>query len=112
METNDEKRRMSGILRGAYDTCDDGYHVWLNGTLFGLDICAKTEEMLRSGFRHIADLIDPGEERTCFVHDQNYWGDDYSFWTCSECGETIITDYYDAPKYCSSCGAKVVWSND
>ena len=32
---------------------------WLNGTLFGMDITARSEERIRDGLARIADLIEP-----------------------------------------------------
>lgn len=52
-------RELADRLRGGYDVVDDGLHYWLNGTLFGLDICARSEWTIRNGLRMIADLIDP-----------------------------------------------------
>lgn len=52
-------RELADRLRGGYDVVDDGHRYWLNGTLFGLDICARSEWEIRDGLRMIADLIDP-----------------------------------------------------
>lgn len=61
MITNEERRRMARALRGGYDVVSDvGGRFWLNGTLFGLDISARSEERIRCGLRHLAGLIDPG----------------------------------------------------
>ena len=61
MISNEERRRVARALRGGYDVVSDvGGRFWLNGTLFGLDISARSEERIRCGLRHLADLIDPG----------------------------------------------------
>lgn len=60
MATDDERRRVARILRGGYDVVSDAYgRFWLNGTLFGLNIMARSEEQIRDGLSRLADLIDP-----------------------------------------------------
>ena len=60
MATDDERRRVAGILRGGYDVVSDAYgRFWLNGTLFGLNIMARSEERIRDGLSRLADLIEP-----------------------------------------------------
>ena len=63
MITIEERRRVARALRGGYDVVSDaGGRFWLNGTLFGLDISARSEERIRCGLRHLADLIEPARE--------------------------------------------------
>lgn len=58
--TDDERRRIARVLRGGFDVVSDDFgRFWLNGTLFGLDIMARSEERIRDGLSRIADLIDP-----------------------------------------------------
>ena len=58
--TDDERRRIAKILRGGYDVVSDDFgRFWLNGTLFGLNIMARSEERIRDGLSRLADLIDP-----------------------------------------------------
>ena len=59
MTAIEERREIAERLRGGYDTFSDGYHVWLNGTLFGSQMCAESEEKLRNAVKTIADLIEP-----------------------------------------------------
>jgi len=57
MPTNDERRRLAGNMR-VFDVVEDGRY-WLNGTLFGMDVSARSEEGLRSGMAHLASFIEP-----------------------------------------------------
>ena len=60
MATDDERREVAERLRGGYDVVSDsGGRFWLNGTLFGMDITARSEEKIRDGLSRLADLIDP-----------------------------------------------------
>ena len=56
---------MAEILRGAYDIVSDsaGWH-WLNGTLFGMSIVARSEDCIRNGLEELSDLIDPGDAQS------------------------------------------------
>lgn len=66
MATDDERREVAARLRGGYDVVSDAHgRFWLNGTLFGMDITARSEERIRDGLARLADLIDPDcdEER-------------------------------------------------
>lgn len=50
---------MADVLRGPFDVYSDtGGNVWLNGTLFGMNVCAKSENSLRSGMKSIASYMD------------------------------------------------------
>ena len=60
MMTDDERREVAARLRGGYDVVSDAHgRFWLNGTLFGMDITARSEERIRDGLARLADLIDP-----------------------------------------------------
>ena len=60
MISMEERRRIARALREGYDVVSDtGGRFWLNGTLFGLDISARSEERIRCGLHHLADRIDP-----------------------------------------------------
>lgn len=60
MPTDDERRRMAERMRGGYDVVSDVHgRFWLNGTLFGMDITARSEEQIRDGLSRLAYLIDP-----------------------------------------------------
>lgn len=53
---------MARVLRGGFDVVSDAYgRFWLNGTLFGVDIMARSEEQIRDGLFRLADLIEPQE---------------------------------------------------
>lgn len=101
MATDDERRRLAENLRGGYDvTWNANGLFWLNGTLFGMDICARSEETIRNGLRSLAAFIEPEPERTCHMVDNG------CELCCSECDGRH--EYDDEPNYCSNCGAKVV----
>ena len=60
MASDDERRRMARILRGGYDVAGDASgRFWLNGTLFGLDVSARSESDVRRGLLMLAEFIDP-----------------------------------------------------
>lgn len=60
MVTDEERRRVAQNLRGGFDIVGDaGGRLWLNGTLFGLDISSRSEERIRSGLYHLAGFIEP-----------------------------------------------------
>lgn len=61
MPSNDERRRLAGNMR-TFDVFSDGSgRCWLNGTLFGMDVSARSEEGLRNGMAHLASFIEPGD---------------------------------------------------
>ena len=58
MTTDDERRWLAGNMR-VFDVVGDGRgRYWLNGTLFGMDVSARSEEGLRSGMAHLASFIE------------------------------------------------------
>lgn len=61
MVTDDDRREVARRLRGPFDVIGQGRYVSLNGTLFGMQLLANSENELRAGVRRLADLIDPGE---------------------------------------------------
>ena len=59
MPTDDERRRVADNMR-TFDVVGDACgRYWLNGTLFGMDISARSEERIRSGMLHLAAFIEP-----------------------------------------------------
>ena len=59
MPTADERRRVADNMR-TFDVVGDACgRYWLNGTLFGMDISARSEERIRSGMLHLAAFIEP-----------------------------------------------------
>lgn len=115
--TGEERRRLAENLRGGYDvTWNANGLFWLNGTLFGMDICARSEEKIRNGLRHLAAFIEPEPELTCQIV-----SDGPNNGHCSECGaeytyydsdgiadESSGEPYYYDGAFCKRCGAKVV----
>lgn len=68
MPTDDERREVARRLRGGYDVVSDSHgRFWLNGTLFGMDITARSEEQIRDGLARLADLIEPGCDREALL---------------------------------------------
>lgn len=64
---SDERIEIAERMRGQFDVCECVGHTYINGTIFGMQVCARDEIDLRNGMRHLADLIDP----TCEMDD---WG--------------------------------------
>lgn len=59
MPTNDERRLLADNMR-VFDVFDDGRgRCWLNGSLFEMDVSARSEEDLRNGMAHLASFIEP-----------------------------------------------------
>lgn len=89
-------------MRGPFDVCECVGHTFINGNIFGLQVCAKDEIDLRNGMRHLADLIDP----TCRIVS----GDANNHMPhCNLCG----TGNFDLlPKYCKGCGARIVYNEN
>lgn len=102
MATSDERQKIAEKMRGPFDVCECPGHTYINGTLFGMQVCAKDEQSLRDGMRHLADLIDP----TCRIVS----GDtDNHMPHCNLCG----TGNFDLlPKYCKGCGARIVYNEN
>ena len=86
MVTDEERRRVAQNLRGGFDIVGDaGGRFWLNGTLFGLDISARSEERIRCGLRHLAGLIDQDPRAEEIAAKAYRAADDYIDW---ELGDT------------------------
>lgn len=108
MPTDVERREIAAWVRGPFDVVKEGRYYHLNGTLFGMVLCANTENGLRIGMSHLADLIEPEPERTCHMEPDE---------TASHamCGPAVRCDACGAAvpavgtlRYCPNCGAKVV----
>ncbi len=106
MATDNERREVAERMRGPFDVCGYLGHTYINGTLYGMQVCARDELALRDGMRHLADLIDP----TCHAVHPDTAADDEL--VCSECGAYMgaIAPFIGAvlPLCCPSCGARVV----
>lgn len=96
------RREIAEKMRGPFDVCECMGHTFINGNIFGLQVCAKDEIDLRNGMRHLADLIDP----TCRIVS----GDANNHMPhCNLCG----TGNFDLlPKYCKGCGARIVYNEN
>lgn len=103
-----ERREIAAWVRGPFDVVKEGRYYHLNGTLFGMGLYANTENGLRIGMSHLADLIEPEPERTCHMEPDE---------TASHamCGPAVRCDACGAAvpavgtlSYCPNCGAKVV----
>ena len=59
MPTNDVRKMLADNMR-CFDVVSDARgRYWLNGTLFGMDISARSEERIRCGMDRLADFIEP-----------------------------------------------------
>lgn len=106
--TSDERRKVAERMRGPFDVCECVGHTYINGTLYGMQVCARDELALRDGMRRLADLIDP----TCTVKLEHVVVDDYRRNTlvlpvCSACGFTL-DKRMPKPNFCPECGARLV----
>ena len=61
MVTNDVRVILADYMRRFDVVSDAAGRYWLNGTLFGMDISARSEETVRNGMRRLAGLIEPDE---------------------------------------------------
>lgn len=59
--TDEERRRLANNMR-TFDVVGgaDGRY-WLNGTLFGMDVSARSEECIRDGMAHLAFFVETGD---------------------------------------------------
>lgn len=103
--TSNVRREVAERMRGPFDVCECDGRALINGTLFGMQVCARDEMALRDGMRHLAELIDP----TCEMDDAGdvpaSVKDNLSTFFCSECGAPIYNDM--TPSYCPYCGCRV-----
>ena len=100
---NSETRiEVAELMRGPFDVYEDVGRTFINGTLLGMQVCARDETGLRKGMRRLADLIDP----TCRIVS----GDANNHMPhCNLCG----TGNFDLlPKYCKGCGARIVYNEN
>jgi hypothetical protein len=101
------RREVAAKLRGPFDVCECVGHTYINGTLYGMQVCARDELALRDGMRHLADLIDPtcGEWRDDPhpIDPAGFTEDDSGLW-CEHCDIPLNPDY----RYCPYCGSRVV----
>lgn len=98
MPTSDGRREVAARMRGPFDVCGCLGHTYINGTLYGMQVCATDELALRDGMRRLADLIDPTCEVVPFDEES------MRLPHCSRCGQPILKPW---PNYCPDCGARV-----
>lgn len=94
-------------MRGSFDVCECAGHTFINGNIFGLQVCARDETDLRDGMRRLADLIDP----TCHLVDtiaQDWPDGSVTYLHKLSCGHTYETIHTIAPDSCPYCGARVM----
>ena len=96
---NSETRiEVAELMRGPFDVYEDVGRTFINGTLLGMQVCARDETGLRKGMRRLADLIDP----TCHLlpsHDGGFG--------CDRC-YTWFPSMKEKPRFCPECGARLV----
>lgn len=96
---NSETRiEVAELMRGPFDVYEDVGRTFINGTLLGMQVCARDETGLRKGMRRLADLIDP----TCHLlpsHDGGFG--------CDRC-YTWFPSMKEKTNYCPECGARLV----
>lgn len=64
MPTDEERRTLAKSMRAFDVYFDMSPRCWLNGTLFGMDVSARSEECIRGGMARLADMIEPSCEST------------------------------------------------
>lgn len=103
--TSEERRKVAERMRSPFDVCECVGHTYINGTLYGMQVCARDELALRDGMRRLADLIDP----TCHVRGFGHPDEFRVVKGCSVCHRGWYEDVFGRPyRYCPHCGARVV----
>lgn len=125
MVTDDERREVAGYIR-QIDCSGFTAHSMDDGDGRSL-LCAYIAEAAGVGHApyyfdakplcdRLADLIEPGPERTCSINAD--WSNgklEHCVYRCSACGAVMLDDacYFDGSSdldwfhYCPNCGAKV-----
>lgn len=108
--TSEERRKMAERMRGPFDVCECVGHTYINGTLYGMQVCARDELTLRDGMRRLADLIDP----TCHVVTSGEWRGKPIGSACSVCHAPLYPSaaWAHGMRYCAQCGSRVVDDGD
>ena len=107
MVNDDERREVARRLREMGEELGSSALLWYHiAKILGV----RTATDGKTACDMLADLIEPGSERTCHIKLSKT-----SVWHCDGCGQTIdgncfadnggrLTEY----RYCPNCGAKVV----
>ena len=90
------------LCRGDFDVITSDRYTWLNGSIFGLRICAPSEVELQNGLRELGRAIDP----TCHAVPVKPGS---QIMVCDTCGN-IIDDLI--ANYCASCGSRIMSYDD
>lgn len=61
MATTSTRKELADNMRCFDVVSDAGGRYWLNGTLFGMDISARSEDVIRCGMDRLAGLIEPDD---------------------------------------------------
>lgn len=104
--TSDERREVARAMRGWADRYPQGDFTWgvLGSVHYRIDGVDTRPSSNQEVLYMLADLIDP----TCEVARDNPLTSDFAF-RCKSCGEHFST--CGEPRYCPSCGARVVSGN-
>ena len=124
MPTNDERREVATRLRD---------YEGLREAFIESPLCAFLDALGVEGYidwngviNILADLIEPGQERTCKPETEVLDTVDIGIGllerlvdNCSDCGEPLTCDYSSnapwrrvLPNYCPNCGAKIISGKD
>lgn len=95
---SEQRIEIAERMRGPFDVCECVGHTYINGTIFGMQVCARDEAALRNGMRYLADLIDP----TCHIITT-----DRAIFGCDRC-RAVMLGMGAKPKFCPNCGARCV----
>lgn len=110
MISNEERREVARRLRekheertrpGMFEPQDMGMQAWTY--LKDLESCLPDGD---SAFIVLADLIEPGAERTCSMDVTDADHGLYAVLECSECGRSC-EEVNGCYRYCPHCGARI-----
>lgn len=105
--TSDVRIEIAERMRGPFDVCECAGHTYINGTLYGMQVCARNELALRDGMRRLAELIDPTCHLMGTTSEEGLYGPTIFHHELS-CGHTCDTGWPEPPAHCYECGARVV----
>lgn len=114
MQINEERREVAARLRELAPGSDWPDMVAEACGLNPREMSNSFHEFTGELCERLADLIEPEPERTCIMHKEHEWNDEWEPYgiQCSECEEFVLgwkSEFgYAIPSYCPNCGAKVV----